>query len=118
MTARDDRSGVRSRGISSRGDVLEAVEVALLDTAGVIVKDQRGQARADREHLGLHDDRARIAIELHDHVVGQLFAVGWAWKGSSRSWTTPNCVAESRVTSPRSTRASAIRETIYHVRDA
>jgi GAF domain-containing protein len=39
------------------------------------------RARTDREQLTLHDDRMRIATELHDHVVRQLFAVGMGLEG-------------------------------------
>ncbi len=39
------------------------------------------QALADRERLQVHDDRARIALELHDQVVRQLFAVGMGLEG-------------------------------------
>ncbi|QNE37822.1 GAF domain-containing protein [Leifsonia shinshuensis] len=34
------------------------------------------EARADRERVALLEDRARIARDLHDHVIQQLFGVG------------------------------------------
>ena len=38
-------------------------------------------ARADRERMLLLDDRARIARDLHDHVIQQLFAAGLTVQG-------------------------------------
>lgn len=42
--------------------------------AGVAI--QLAQGRADRERLALVDDRARIARDLHDHVIQRLFGTG------------------------------------------
>jgi signal transduction histidine kinase len=42
--------------------------------AGVAIQLARG--RADRERLALIDDRARIARDLHDHVIQRLFGTG------------------------------------------
>ena len=42
--------------------------------AGVAIQLARG--RADRERLALVDDRARIARDLHDHVIQRLFGTG------------------------------------------
>jgi GAF domain-containing protein len=47
--------------------------------AGIALELDRAQT--DREQLQLHDDRARIAAELHDQVVRQLFAVGMGLEG-------------------------------------
>jgi GAF domain-containing protein len=47
--------------------------------AGIALELDR--ALSDREQLRLHDDRARIAAELHDRVVRQLFAVGMGLEG-------------------------------------
>lgn len=47
------------------------------DFAGRIsVAMQLANARADRERMLLFEDRARIARDLHDHVIQQLFATG------------------------------------------
>src|SRR5690606_33704608 len=42
--------------------------------AGVALRLGRG--RADRARLALIDDRARIARDLHDHVIQRLFGTG------------------------------------------
>lgn len=42
--------------------------------AGVAIRLARG--RADRARLALIDDRARIARDLHDHVIQRLFGTG------------------------------------------
>lgn len=39
-------------------------------------------ARADRDRLGLYEERTRIARDLHDHVIQQLFAAGLLLDGS------------------------------------
>ena len=44
-------------------------------------RDWLDRARADREQLRLYEDRSRIAIEMNDHVVRQLFAVGMGLEG-------------------------------------
>jgi signal transduction histidine kinase len=47
------------------------------DFAGrVSVAMRLADARADRERMVLLEDRARIARDLHDHVIQQLFATG------------------------------------------
>ncbi len=43
---------------------------------GIAIELARG--RADRERLALVDDRARIARDLHDHVIQRLFGTGLA----------------------------------------
>ena len=47
--------------------------------AGIALELDR--ARADHERMRVHDDRSRIAIEMNDHVVRQLFAVGMGLEG-------------------------------------
>jgi GAF domain-containing protein len=47
--------------------------------AGIALELDR--ALAEREQMQLHDDCARIASELHDQVVRQLFAVGMGLEG-------------------------------------
>ena len=59
------------------GDVIALSRFA--QYAGIALELDR--TLADREQLQLHDDRARIAGELHDHVVRQLFAVGMGLEG-------------------------------------
>lgn len=42
---------------------------------------QLAEARADRDRMTLLEDRARIARDLHDHVIQQLFAAGMTVQG-------------------------------------
>jgi GAF domain-containing protein len=62
-----------------------------------------GEARHDRERMTLLEDRTRIARDLHDHVIQQLFAAGMTVQGSPtgrpRCWTrssTPSTTPSSR----------------------
>jgi signal transduction histidine kinase len=43
-----------------------------------------GQARADAERVLVLEDRERIAQDMHDHVIGRLFAAGMSAHGLSR----------------------------------
>ncbi len=84
------------------------------DYAGIALELDR--ARVDREQLRLHDDRARIAGELHDHVVRQLFAVGMGLEGlleALHDVELRNRVAGYVTALDESIRG--IRETIYRV---
>jgi signal transduction histidine kinase len=46
-------------------------------------------ARAARHHLGLLEDRGRIARDLHDHVVQKLFAAGLTIQGTATMAKSP-----------------------------
>jgi signal transduction histidine kinase len=50
------------------------------------------EARADQERLQLYEDRARIARDLHDHVIQQLYASGLTVQGISRRLGDPELV--------------------------
>jgi GAF domain-containing protein len=54
-------------------------------------------ARHDRHRLVLLEDRARIARDLHDHVVQKLFAVGLTLQGAARTIEDP--VLQERLSS-------------------
>jgi GAF domain-containing protein len=84
--------------------------------AGIALELDR--ALADREQLRLHDDRARIAAELHAHVVRQLFTIGMGLAGIIESLDDAELRrrVEGYVTALDDS-IRAIRETIYHVRD-
>jgi signal transduction histidine kinase len=47
------------------------------------------QARQDRHRLAVLEDRARIARDLHDHVVQKLFAVGLTLQGTGKLLPDP-----------------------------
>jgi signal transduction histidine kinase len=61
-----------SRGEFSAED--EELALALASTAGVAIENAR--LFEQRRQLELLDERARIARDLHDHVIQRLFAVG------------------------------------------
>lgn len=45
------------------------------------------RARADQERLAVHEDRGRIARDLHDHVIQRLFGAGLSLQSLSASTT-------------------------------
>ncbi|CAN5489000.1 GAF domain-containing sensor histidine kinase [soil metagenome] len=53
-------------------------------------------ARADQQRVILLEDRDRIARDLHDHVIQQLFAIGLSLEGVA-SIVAPNEVAVQRL---------------------
>jgi signal transduction histidine kinase len=48
-----------------------------------------GQARADAERVLVLEDRDRIARDMHDHVIGRLFAAGMSAHGLTRWISDP-----------------------------
>ncbi|WP_241705570.1 GAF domain-containing sensor histidine kinase [Leifsonia shinshuensis] len=70
------------------------------------------EARADRERVVLLEDRARIARDLHDHVIQQLFGTGLELQ-SIESALGPGRLAERIDTTVRS-----LDDTIAQIRTA
>ncbi len=73
---------------------------------------------ADREQTQLYDDRTRIAHELHDQVVRQLFAVGMGLEGIIGSMPDPEL--RSRVSgyvAALDDSIRGIRATVYRTPD-
>ncbi|WP_165314284.1 GAF domain-containing sensor histidine kinase [Agromyces protaetiae] len=56
----------------------ESLVTALAATAGFVIANARllEETREQRQHALLVEDRARIARDLHDHVIQQLFGTG------------------------------------------
>jgi len=63
-------------------DVDEELVVALAAAAGVAIDNTRLHAQI--QALALLEDRERIAMELHDTVIQQLFAIGLSLEATSR----------------------------------
>ncbi len=63
-------------------DVDEELVVALAAAAGVAIENARLHSRL--HELTLHEDRERIARDLHDTVIQRLFATGLSLQGSVR----------------------------------
>jgi signal transduction histidine kinase len=63
-------------------DVDEELVVALAAAAGVAIDNARLHAHV--RDLVLLEDRERIAMELHDTVIQQLFAIGLSLQGTAR----------------------------------
>ncbi len=71
-------AGVLVTGRLQGATMFTTEELSLVaDFAGqAAVALELARARADRERLSLLEDRARIARDLHDHVIQRLFAAG------------------------------------------
>jgi signal transduction histidine kinase len=70
----------------SRAELRLAADFA--DTASVAIELARG--RDSRARLALLEDRARIARDLHDHVIQRLFAAGLGLQALSGSIDSPD----------------------------
>jgi two-component system, NarL family, sensor histidine kinase DevS len=68
-------------------DVDEELVVALAAAAGVAIDNARLHARVGE--LVLLEDRERIAMDLHDTVIQQLFAVGLSLEATARRINDP-----------------------------
>ncbi|GAA1434830.1 two-component system sensor histidine kinase [Microlunatus lacustris] len=69
-------------------------------------------SRRERQQVAVLEDRARIARDLHDHVVQKLFAVGLTLQGTMRSVVDP--VVSSRL----GTTVDQLDETIRSIRSS
>jgi signal transduction histidine kinase len=74
---------------------------------------------ADREQTQLYDDRTRIAHELHDQVVRQLFAVGMGLEGIIESLPASELRARvSGYVAALDESIRGIRATVYRTADS
>jgi signal transduction histidine kinase len=69
----------RGRGAFSRTDMAMAAGFATHASIAVELAD----SRAAEQRLVLLEDRDRIAMDLHDHVIQELFAVGLTLEGAA-----------------------------------
>ncbi|MFJ1767951.1 GAF domain-containing protein [Amycolatopsis sp. NPDC088138] len=65
-----------SRKIGRPGFTAEDLELAagFIDQASMAV--ELADARVEQQHAELYDERSRVAVELHSHVVQRLYAIG------------------------------------------
>ena len=54
----------------------DEIEIASMFAGQMALALDLAESRAHREHAALLDERDRIARDLHDHVIQQLFAIG------------------------------------------
>ncbi|MDQ1530579.1 MAG: hypothetical protein QOE37_684 [Microbacteriaceae bacterium] len=83
LTADDRALGALVVGRETGGPTFTSAELALLADFGrhATVALQLADVRADRQRMVLLEDRARIARDLHDTVIQQLFAAGLELRG-------------------------------------
>jgi signal transduction histidine kinase len=78
----------------------------------------RGQALAERQELALISDRERIARDLHDVVIQQLFATGLQLQGVASMASSPEVVRRiDETVSSLDDTIKAIRGTIFELQD-
>ena len=74
------------------------------------------EARRDQQRVVLLEDRARIARDLHDHVIQQLFAAGMGSRGSAAGLDDRPRPTSSRRSSRRVDEAiRQIRSSIFQL---
>lgn len=93
-----------------------------------LVADFAGQAalamefmdgRAAQQRMALYEDRARIARDLHDHVIQQLFASGLELESVSGTLGDPNASARvTKVIDHLDEAIAQIRTVIFALREA
>lgn len=78
----------------------------------------RGQAVAERQELALSSDRERIARDLHDVVIQQLFATGLQLQGVASMVSHPEVARRiDETVSSLDDTIKAIRGTIFELQD-
>ncbi len=66
------------------------LEMASTFATQVSVALELARAREDQQRMALLEDRARIARDLHDHVIQQLFAAGMSVQGIASTIDDPD----------------------------
>jgi len=72
-------------------DIDEELTIGLAAAAGVAIENARLHARV--RDLALLEDRERIAMDLHDTVIQQIFATGMSLQATSRMTEKPEVAA-------------------------
>ncbi len=73
-------------------------------------------ARADRQKVVVLEDRARIARDLHDHVIQQLFAAGLSLQAVASSLSAPEAARLAQVVEDLDSAIKQIRVSIFQLR--
>jgi signal transduction histidine kinase len=84
-----------ARGLGQHAFTAEDRDQLAAFTSHVGVAMALDQARSDHEAMRLIEDHDRIAADLHDHVIQQLFAVGMGLQGILR--TLPRQEQQARI---------------------
>ncbi len=84
------------------------VEMAMNFTYHASVALELADARREAQRMALLEDRTRIARDLHDHVIQQLFASGMTLQGLAGTLGDPS--ATERITGVVDTIDEAIRQ--------
>ena len=92
-------------------DIDEELVVALASAAGVAIDNARLHARV--RDLALLEDRERIAMDLHDTVIQQLFAVGLSLQATLRLLDSETAKRVQLAIDDLDTTIKRIRSTIF-----
>ena len=92
-------------------DIDEELVVALAAAAGVAIDNARLHARV--RDIALLEDRERIAMDLHDTVIQQLFAVGLSLQATLRLLDSETAKRVQLAVDDLDTTIKRIRSTIF-----
>ena len=92
-------------------DIDEELVVALASAAGVAIENARLHARV--RDLALLADRERIAMDLHDTVIQQLFAVGLSLQATLRLLDAETATRVQLAIDDLDTTIKRVRSTIF-----
>ncbi len=94
------------------------VEMAMNFAGHVSVAIELADSRREAERLTLFEDRARIARDLHDHVIQQLFASGMKLQGVAMSLgdESPDAQSIEQVVDTIDAAIRQIRSSIFQLR--
>ncbi|HET6167943.1 MAG TPA: GAF domain-containing protein [Marmoricola sp.] len=94
------------------------VELATSFANQAAVALELAESRQDKERMQLFEDRDRIARDLHDHVIQQLFASGLTLQGISMGLGDPEQAARiEQVVDNLDAAIKQIRNSIFELRD-
>jgi signal transduction histidine kinase len=85
-------------------------------TTHAVMALELGDMRRDQQRVALLEDRARIARDLHDHVIQQLFAAGMALQGLGTKLEPNHAAVVHRVVDRLDQAIKQIRTSIFQLR--